>query len=67
MVCDACVRAMGKAGCLECVKGSPAEEQLFTETMREIHKKRRIVMNLLRSQLYTAGQNHTLMVDLDSD
>ena len=66
-LCDACVAAMGTAGCLECVRGSQSEEQLFTETMRYIHNKRRVVVNLLRTQFYVTGQNRTLKVDLDSD
>ena len=64
-MCDACVAAMGAAGCLECVHGSSPGNQLFNDVMDQVKSKRRTAIALMRMQLYVKGQNTTVKVDLN--
>ena len=65
-LCDACVAAMGAAGCLDCVHGgSGSQQQLFNAVVGNIRSHRRTAAALLRSQMYVRGQNTTVQVNLD--
>ena len=64
-MCDACVAAMGAAGCLDCVHGSSGGNQLFNDVMVQIQSKRRTMIALLQMQLYVKGQNSTVKVNLN--
>ena len=64
-MCDACVAAMGAAGCLECVHGSSSGNQLFNDVMDQVKSKRRTAIALMQMQLYVKGQNTTVKVNLN--
>ena len=66
-MCDACVAAMGAAGCLDCVHSSSPGNQLFNDVMDQVKSKRRTAIALLQMQLYVKGQNSTVKVNLNQD